>query len=74
MTERGAKKSEPARRLDCDLPQVNRLFDLRHASRPDQIESAARALCMTLEVQVASAARARNKKPASAGFSWGTPA
>jgi antitoxin HicB len=34
-------------------PQVDRLFDLRHASRLDQIEAAARALGKTVTVQVA---------------------
>ena len=37
MTEQGIKKSELARRLGWHLPQVDRLFDLRHASRLDQI-------------------------------------
>jgi len=53
MTEQGVKKSELARRLGWHMPQVDRLFDLRHASRLDQIEAAARALGMTLEVRVA---------------------
>lgn len=33
--------------------QVDRLFDLRHASRLDQIEAAARVLGRQLEVRVA---------------------
>lgn len=53
MTEQGVKKAELARRLGWHMPQVDRLFDLRHASRLDQIEAAARALGMTLEVRVA---------------------
>lgn len=53
MSEQGVKKSELARRLGGHMPQVDRLFDLRHASRLDQIEAAARALSMTLEVRVA---------------------
>ena len=44
MTEQGIRKSELARRLGWDLPQVDRLFDLRHTSRMDQIEAAAHAL------------------------------
>ena len=52
MVDGGIKKSELARRLGWHLPQVDRLFDLRHASRLDQIEAAARALGRTLEVRV----------------------
>ena len=53
MVEQGIRKSELARRLGWHLPQVDRLFDLRHASRFDQIESAARALGRSVEVRVA---------------------
>jgi antitoxin HicB len=53
MTEQGIKKAELARRLGWHMPQVDRLFDLRHASRLDQIEAAARALGRHLEVRVA---------------------
>ncbi len=52
MTEQGIRKSELARRLGWHLPQVDRLFDLRHASRFDQIEAAARALGRHVEVTV----------------------
>jgi antitoxin HicB len=52
MTEQGIKKSELARRLGWHMPQVDRLFDLRHASRLDQIEAAARALGRHVEVSV----------------------
>ena len=53
MLEQGVRKSELARRLGWHLPQVDRLFDLQHASRLDPIESAARALGKRIEVQVA---------------------
>jgi antitoxin HicB len=53
MTEQGIKKAELARRLGWHLPQVDRLFDLGHASRFDQIEAAARALGRHIEVRVA---------------------
>ena len=53
MTEQGIKKAELARRLGWHTPQVDRLFDLRHASRLDQIEAAARVLGRHLEVRVA---------------------
>jgi antitoxin HicB len=52
MTEQGIKKSELARRLGWHMPQIDRLFDLRHASRLDQIEAAARALGRQLDVRV----------------------
>ena len=53
MTEQGIKKAELARRLGWHMPQVDRLFDLRHASRLDQIEAAARVLGRVLEVRIA---------------------
>lgn len=53
MTEQGIKKAELARRLGWHMPQVDRLFDLRHASRLDQVEAAARVLGRQLEVRVA---------------------
>lgn len=53
MTEQGLKKTDLARRLGWHLPQVDRLFDLNHASRFDQIEAAARALGRQIEVRVA---------------------
>ncbi|NEX20649.1 type II toxin-antitoxin system HicB family antitoxin [Thiorhodococcus mannitoliphagus] len=52
MTEQGIRKAELARRLGWHLPQVDRLFDLKHASRFDQIEAAARVLGRTIEVRV----------------------
>lgn len=53
MTEQGLRKADLARRLGWHLPQVDRLFDLNHASRFDQIEAAARALGRHIEVRVA---------------------
>ena len=52
MTEQGIRKAELARRLGWHTPQVDRLFDLRHASRLDQIEAVARVLGRQLEVRV----------------------
>jgi antitoxin HicB len=49
-------KAELARRLNWHLPQVDRLLDLRHASRFDQLEAAFRALGKQLSVQVSEAA------------------
>lgn len=53
MTEQGIKKAKLARRLGWHMPQVDRLFDLRHASRLDQIDAAARVLGRHLEVRTA---------------------
>jgi antitoxin HicB len=52
MMEQGIKKAELARRLGWHMPQVDRLFDLKHSSRLDHIESAARALGRQVEVSV----------------------
>jgi antitoxin HicB len=52
MTEQGIRKAELARRLGWHMPQVDRLFDLKHASRLDQIEAAARVLGRSIEVRV----------------------
>ena len=54
MTEEGLRKTDLARRLGWHLPQVDRLFDLSHASRFDQLEAAARALGRHIEVRVSS--------------------
>lgn len=53
MTEQGIKKAELARRLGWHMPQVDRLFDLRHASNLDQIEAAAKVLGRHIEVNLA---------------------
>jgi antitoxin HicB len=52
MTEQGMKKAELARRLGWHMPQVDRLFDLRHASKFDQIEAAANALGKRVHIQI----------------------
>ena len=53
ITEQGIKKSELARRLGWHMPQIDRLFDLRHASKLDQIEAAASALGKHVKLQMA---------------------
>ena len=68
MTEQGIKKAELARRLGWHMPQVDRLFDLRHASRLDQIEAAARVLGRTLEVRVAWSAWCRRPADGTDNF------
>ncbi len=52
----GIKKSELARRIGIPLPNVDRLFDLKHQSRLDQIEAAFRAVGKELRIDVRDAA------------------
>ena len=49
-------KAELARRLNWHLPQVDRLLDLRHNSRLDQLEAAFRTLGKQISVEVSTAA------------------
>jgi antitoxin HicB len=49
-------KAELARRLNCHMPQVDRLLDLSHSSRLDQIESALSALNKKLTIEIHDAA------------------
>jgi antitoxin HicB len=52
----GITKAELARRIGIPKTNVERLFDLDHASRLDQIEAAFRAVGKKLEVTVRNAA------------------
>ncbi len=56
MRARGVGKAELARRLGCHLPQVDRLLDLRHASRLNQLEQAFRILGRQLTITIQKAA------------------
>ena len=56
MQEQGVGKAELARRLDVHLPQVDRMLDLCHASKLEQIEAALNALGKRLVVDIADAA------------------
>ncbi len=56
MREQGVHKAELARRLNWHTPQVDRLFDVRHASRLDQLDSALAALNKQLVIDVEDAA------------------
>lgn len=53
MLTQGVRKAELARRLGWKAPQVDRLFDLGHASRLDQLEAAAKALGRHIDVMLA---------------------
>jgi antitoxin HicB len=56
MLETRTRKSDLARRLGIHPPQVDRLLDLDHDSRLDQIEKAARAMGRELHVEMRPAA------------------
>jgi antitoxin HicB len=56
MLKAGMRKSELARRLNVHAPQIDRLLDLDHDSRLDQIEKAARALGRELHIEMKKAA------------------
>ena len=52
MLETGTRKADLARRLKVHAPQVDRLLDLDHDSRFDQIENAARAMGRELRIEM----------------------
>ncbi len=56
MWGQGIGKAELARRLNWHLPQVDRVLDLDHASRLDQVESALAVLGRELVVDARTAA------------------
>jgi antitoxin HicB len=56
MQASGVRKANLARRLGVSKPQVERLLDLSHGSRLEQIEQAFRALNKRLELSVQDAA------------------
>jgi antitoxin HicB len=56
MRASGIRKAELARRLGCHMRQVDRLLDLNHASRLDQVESAFAALGKRIVIEIQDAA------------------
>lgn len=54
--ESGIRKSELARRMGIPRMNVDRLFDPKHESRLDQLESALRAIGKEIEITVRDAA------------------
>ena len=64
-------KAELGRRLHWHLPQVDRVLDVRHASRLDQLEQALAAVGKRLELHVveeaARSVRPRRRRSRSAG-------
>lgn len=53
MLAQGVRKAELARRMHLHMPQVDRLLNVRHATRLDTLEDAARALGKQLTISVA---------------------
>lgn len=56
MRAEGIGKADLARRLHCHLPQIDRLLDLGHASRFDQVEQALLAVGKRLTISFEDAA------------------
>lgn len=56
MIARRMKKADLARRLGVHMPQVDRLLDLNHSSKMDQIEAALAAVGKEIEIEVRDAA------------------
>lgn len=52
MREQHVTKAELARKVSWHAPQVDRLLDLSHASRVDQLETAMKAIGKTFDVRV----------------------
>jgi antitoxin HicB len=52
----GVRKAELARRLEIPSPNIDRLFDLSHQSRLDQLEAAFKALGKELMIDIRDAA------------------
>ena len=53
MLEQKVRKAELARRLKVHMPQVDRLFDLKHSSKIEFVDEAARALGKRLSLTLA---------------------
>ena len=56
MRAEGVRKADLARRLNCHMRQVDRLLNLSHASRLDQLEQAFQALGKRLNIEIQDAA------------------
>ena len=50
MVSQGVRKAEMARRLDVHMPQIDRLFDLRHNTKIEFLEKAATKLGKSLNI------------------------
>ena len=57
MRDQGVGKAELARRLGWHMPQVDRVLDINHHSRLDQMDAALGAIGRRLQVTAAAAPR-----------------
>lgn len=55
MTRKRMRKADLARLLDVHMPQVDRLLDLRHSSKLEQVEAALAAVGYRIELSVLAA-------------------
>lgn len=55
MRSQGLGKAELARRLNCHLPQIDRLLDLNHGSKMEQLEAAFAALGKQMSIEITEA-------------------
>ena len=62
MRTAGVGKAELARRLDCHLPQIDRLLAMTHGSQVEQLEAAFQALGLRLVVGVEPLPAAPNRR------------
>lgn len=53
MHARKIRKADLARMLDVHMPQIDRLFDLKHSSKIEFVEQAAKALGKSLVISLA---------------------
>jgi antitoxin HicB len=56
MRTAGVRKADLARRLGWSKNQVERLLDLEHASRMDQVEAALKAIGKKIAIRISDAA------------------
>ncbi len=52
MLAKKLRKADLARQLDVHMPQIDRLFDLRHSSKIEFVEQAAKALGKRLDISL----------------------
>ncbi|TDK68055.1 type II toxin-antitoxin system HicB family antitoxin [Sapientia aquatica] len=52
MLSQHLRKADLARKLNVHMPQIDRLFDVRHSSKIEFVESAARALGKRVEISL----------------------
>jgi len=55
MKEQGMRKADLARKMDMHMPQIDRLLDLRHKSKLEQVSDALAAVGRRIELTVLAA-------------------